>query len=169
MENYVNLIGQIAGIALTIIAGYLSKVLLPMLNNKVKSQKNAAITQAYDVAFSFAKNTVVPLAVNDCLGNSDKRSLAIQKVAEKLDKVGINLPADTINSIVERAYQTYKSSGGDIHKLDLSNVESDDSDNNSVTVDENGNVDNDQQEQQVTTTINQNQPNNPYKGSADNE
>lgn len=96
--------------------GWLSKDVVPMIKNKIDSQKNDKIVQYENMAFNFAKNIVVPLAINSTLGDAEKRQLAAQRLSSKLDEVGIDLPESTILAINERAYQAYKANGGDVHK-----------------------------------------------------
>lgn len=96
--------------------GWLSKDVVPMIKNKIDSQKNDKIVQYENMAFNFAKNIVVPLAINATLGDAEKRQLAAQRLSSKLDEVGIDLPESTILAINERAYQAYKANGGDVHK-----------------------------------------------------
>lgn len=96
--------------------GWLSKDVVPMIKNKIDSQKNDKIVQYENMAFNFAKNIVVPLAINSTLGDAEKRQMAAQRLSAKLDEVGINLPESTILAINERAYQAYKANGGDVHK-----------------------------------------------------
>lgn len=96
--------------------GWLSKDVVPMIKNKIDSQKNDKIVQYENMAFNFAKNIVVPLAINATLGDAEKRQLAAQRLSAKLDEVGIELPESTILAINERAYQAYKANGGDVHK-----------------------------------------------------
>lgn len=96
--------------------GWLSKDVIPMIKNKIDSQKNDKIVQYENMAFNFAKNIVVPLAINATLGDAEKRQLAAQRLSAKLDEVGIELPESTILAINERAYQAYKANGGDVHK-----------------------------------------------------
>lgn len=96
--------------------GWLSKDVVPMIKNKIDSQENDKIVQYENMAFNFAKNIVVPLAINSTLGDAEKRQLAAQRLSSKLDEVGIDLPESTILAINERAYQAYKANGGDVHK-----------------------------------------------------
>lgn len=96
--------------------GWVSKDVVPMIKNKIDSQKNDKIVQYENMAFNFAKNIVVPLAINATLGDAEKRQLAAQRLSSKLDEVGIDLPESTILAINERAYQAYKANGGDVHK-----------------------------------------------------
>lgn len=96
--------------------GWLSKDVVPMIKNKIDSQNNDKIVQYENMAFNFAKNIVVPLAINATLGDAEKRQLAAQRLSAKLDEVGIELPESTILAINERAYQAYKANGGDVHK-----------------------------------------------------
>lgn len=96
--------------------GWVSKDVVPMIKNKIDSQKNDKIVQYENMAFNFAKNIVVPLAINATLGDAEKRQLAAQRLSAKLDEVGIELPESTILAINERAYQAYKANGGDVHK-----------------------------------------------------
>lgn len=96
--------------------GWLSKDVVPMIKNKIDSQKNDKIVQYENMAFNFAKNIVVPLAINSTLGDAEKRQLAAQRLSSKLDELGIDLPESTILAINERAYQAYKANGGDVHK-----------------------------------------------------
>lgn len=97
--------------------GWVSKDVVPMIKNKIDSQKNDKIVQYENMAFNFAKNIVVPLAINATLGDAEKRQLAAQKLSDKLKEVGVDLPESTLLAINERAYQAYKASGGDVHKI----------------------------------------------------
>ncbi|WP_157944990.1 phage holin, LLH family [Apilactobacillus micheneri] len=119
MEQQINqLLQTFLWLVITSLAGFLTHKVWPMLTNKLKSQHNAKIIQAEDMALNFAKNIVAPLAVDATLGNATKRKMAVQKLVAKLYSVGIELPEASVLAIVERAYQLYKANGGDIHKLD---------------------------------------------------
>ncbi|UQS85801.1 hypothetical protein MOO46_07355 (plasmid) [Apilactobacillus apisilvae] len=108
-----------------------------------------------NTALEVAKNKVVPLAVNDTLGNADKRKLAVQRINTGLNKLGIDLPEPVISEASERAYQWYKASGGDIHKLNTSDGNNNQpSDKQTVKVEMPNNQEN---------NGNQSQPNNPYE------
>lgn len=102
---------------ITAFFGWLSKDVVPMIKNKIDAQQNDKIVQAEQMALGFARNIVVPLAVNATLGDAEKRQLAAQKLSDKLKEVGVDLPESTLLAINERAYQAYKASGGDVHKI----------------------------------------------------
>lgn len=84
-----------------------------MEQQKAKEEFNQNVQTGLEVA----KNNVVPLAINDGLGNADKRKKAVQGINADLQKLGIDLPEDVELSLSERAYQWYKANGGDVHKL----------------------------------------------------
>lgn len=111
------IIQTIALAFITAFFGWLSKDVVPMIKNKIDAQQNDKIVQAEQMALGFARNIVVPLAVNATLGDAEKRQLAAQKLSDKLKEVGVDLPESTLLAINERAYQAYKASGGDVHKI----------------------------------------------------
>lgn len=117
-QQIYDLVQSAVGIFVAGIFGFVAHRAMPMIMNRIKSQKNAKIIQAEDMALNFAKNIVAPLAVDATLGNETKRKMAVQKLIAKLNSVGIELPEASVLAIVERAYQLYKANGGDVHKLD---------------------------------------------------
>ncbi|MCL0330682.1 phage holin, LLH family [Apilactobacillus xinyiensis] len=123
-----DLIQSILWAVLTALAGFVTHRVIPVVKNKLVYQQNAKVQQKEEMAFNFAKNIVVPLAVNATLGSLEKRKLAVRKLSDKLAEFNIVLPESAKAALTERAYQLYKANGGDIHKFE-DNVE--DSDNNS--------------------------------------
>ncbi|MCL0330546.1 phage holin, LLH family [Apilactobacillus xinyiensis] len=113
-----DIIQSILWAVLTALAGFVTHRVIPVVKNKLVYQQNEKVQQAETMALNFAKNIVIPLAINDKLGNLEKRKLAVRKLSDKLSEFGINLPEATISALVERAYQLYKANGGDIHKLE---------------------------------------------------
>ncbi|WP_353486087.1 phage holin, LLH family [Apilactobacillus xinyiensis] len=113
-----DVIQSILWAVLTALVGFVTHRVIPVVKNKLVYQQNEKVQQAETMALNFAKNIVIPLAVNANLGNLEKRRLAVKKLSDKLAEFGINLPEATVSALVERAYQLYKANGGDIHKLE---------------------------------------------------
>lgn len=147
------------GLITTIIITFISRKLVPMITNYVDNQKNVEIKNMYDTALNVAKNVVVPLAVDNTIGNSDKRTLAVQRLTNRLHELHIELPESTVSAIVERAYQAYKANGGDVHKLDVQASEDDQSEQDSSQNSSNNTA---------TTMTGQAAPFNPYNNGGGN-
>lgn len=113
-----DLIQSILWAVLTALAGFVTHRVIPVVKNKLVYQQNAKVQQTEEMAFNFAKNIVVPLAVNATLGSLEKRKLAVRKLSDKLAEFNIVLPESTKVALTERAYQLYKANGGDIHKFE---------------------------------------------------
>jgi uncharacterized protein (DUF2164 family) len=73
--------------------------------------------QNLQFAEKLAYAIVIPLAQRADLTNNQKLKSAIRLLTKKLANIGINLPESTINGIIEKVYQNYKNSGGDVHKF----------------------------------------------------
>lgn len=99
------------------IFGIAVKRVKPVVDNKIKGQKNSQILQYEQMALGWAKNVVVPLAVNSALGTAEKRQIAVQKLSNKLDSMGIDFQESKVTALVERAYQAYKANGGQVNYL----------------------------------------------------
>ncbi|TPR40389.1 phage holin, LLH family [Apilactobacillus micheneri] len=83
---------------------------LPIIKSKHRMQN---LQFAEELAYAI----VIPLAQRADLTNNQKLQSAIRLLTKKLANIGINLPESTINGVIEKVYQNYKNSGGDVHKF----------------------------------------------------
>ncbi|WP_105956168.1 phage holin, LLH family [Apilactobacillus quenuiae] len=98
---------------------------LPIIKGKHRMQN-------LQFAEKLAYAIVVPLAQRADLTNNQKLQSAIRLLTKKLSNIGISLPESTINGVIEKVYQNYKNSGGDVHKF--INDTLDDADKQIVTI-----------------------------------
>lgn len=96
----------------------LYKLLKPILEAKVKTEKNAHIKQDLEVGLKIANAVIPEMSVMAGLSDSDRKKEAIRFVTAQLQAKGINLDVSLIEGLVEQAYQYYKNTlKGDVHKI----------------------------------------------------
>jgi len=72
-------------------------------------------SQALNLGLKLADTVVPELAVIVGLSKTDRKKEAIRYVNTNLSKLGFDINSETAAGLVEKAYQTYKVSGGDNH------------------------------------------------------
>lgn len=95
----------------------LYKLLKPVLEAKVKAEKNVHIKQDLEVGLKVANSVVPEMAVMAGLTNADRKKEAIRFVTTQLKDKGIDIDVSLVEGLVEQAYQYYKNTlKGDVHK-----------------------------------------------------
>ena len=114
--NFSNLSSVVVFLLVTIPALY--KLIKPLIEAKVTTEKNAHIKQHMETGLKIANAVVPEMAVMAGLSNADRKKEAIRFVDTQLQAKGINLDASLIEGLVEQAYQYYKHTlKGDVHKV----------------------------------------------------
>ena len=114
--NFSNLSSVVVFLLVTIPALY--KLIKPLIEEKVTTEKNAHIKQHMETGLKIANAVVPEMAVMAGLSNADRKKEAIRFVNAQLQAKGINLDASLIEGLVEQAYQYYKHTlKGDVHKV----------------------------------------------------
>lgn len=114
--NFSNLSSVVVFLLVTIPALY--KLIKPLIEAKVTTEKNTHIKQHMEAGLKIANAIVPEMAVMAGLSNADRKKEAIRFVNAQLQAKGINLDASLIEGLVEQAYQYYKHSlKGDVHKI----------------------------------------------------
>lgn len=73
------------------------------------------VSQALNLGLKLADTVVPELAVIVGLSKTDRKKEAIRYVNANLSKLGLDINLETASGLVEKAYQSYKVSGGDNH------------------------------------------------------
>lgn len=114
--SFSNLSSVVVFLLVTIPALY--KLIKPLIEAKVTTEKNAHIKQHMETGLKIANAVVPEMAVMAGLSNADRKKEAIRFVNAQLQAKGINLDASLIEGLVEQAYQYYKHTlKGDVHKV----------------------------------------------------
>ena len=114
--NFSNLSSVVVFLLVTIPALY--KLIKPLIEAKITTEKNAHIKQHMEAGLKIANAVVPEMAVMAGLSNADRKKEAIRFVNAQLQTKGINLDASLIEGLVEQAYQHYKHVlKGDVHKV----------------------------------------------------
>ena len=114
--NFSNLSSVVVFLLVTIPALY--KLVKPLIEAKVATEKNAHIKQYMETGLKIANAVVPEMAVMAGLSNADRKKESIRFVDAQLQAKGINLDASLIEGLVEQAYQYYKHTlKGDVHKV----------------------------------------------------
>lgn len=102
---------------LLVVIPALYKLLKPVLEAKVKTEKNVHIKQDLEVGLKVANSVVPEMAVMAGLSDADRKKEAIRFVTAQLKDKGINIDVSLVGGLVEQAYQYYKNTlKGDVHK-----------------------------------------------------
>ncbi len=94
---------------------YTFKLVKPLWQKKITTEKNNHVKQALEVGLKFANAVVPELAVMVSLSKSDRKKEAVRFVGAQLTANGFDVDTQTIEALVEQAYQAYKAAGGDNH------------------------------------------------------
>lgn len=114
--NFSNLSSVVVFLLATIPALY--KLIKPLIEAKVTTEKNVHIKQHMEAGLKIANAVVPEMAVMAGLSNADRKKEAIRFVNAQLQAKGINLDASLIEGLVEQAYQYYKHTlKGDVRKV----------------------------------------------------
>lgn len=105
MENFD--FAPLLGFLGTLIYG-LYKYVTPIVNSKLKSDKAKRLTADLGTALEVAKNVVTDLSNHQALTYSDRKKKAVKDVQTALQNRNINFQDETIENVVERAYQFLK-------------------------------------------------------------
>lgn len=105
--------GIVAFLIVVIPAAY--KLIKPILDKKIATEKNIHIKQSLEVGEKLANAVVPEMAVMAGLSKTDRKKEAIRFVGSQLTAKGFDVDPTIVSSLVEKAYQAYKVAGGDNH------------------------------------------------------
>ncbi|MCT3559850.1 hypothetical protein EFR99_05535 [Lentilactobacillus buchneri] len=107
--------GLVAFLIAVIPATY--KLVKPLIEAKIKTEKNTHIKQGMELGLKLANAFVPVVASMPALSNSDRKKAVNQFIDSNLKKSGFDFKAETIEGLAEQAYQYYKHTlKGDNHK-----------------------------------------------------
>ncbi|MCL0330628.1 hypothetical protein [Apilactobacillus xinyiensis] len=123
MENLVNnLINSV--ISISIVVASLYKVTSPLIksaidnmDNKRNSMAEKRLQDGLKIVTMLADNIVARMAQKVNLSSSERFNSSVDYLTKVINKHGYNISSETIKNITEAAYQKYKNSNGDIHKI----------------------------------------------------
>lgn len=91
-----------------IVLSYASKQLHPLIQMKIKNEKNINLRHALSIADNLASVSIAEAAKLVELSKPERKHEVIRFTTDKLNDRGYRLDADTVSAIVERAYAEYK-------------------------------------------------------------
>jgi len=91
------------------------KLIKPIIDEKIKTEKNTQVKQGLELGEKLADTIVPEMAVMAGLSKSDRKKEAVRFVNANLTSQGFNFDDQTLLGLVEKAYQAYKQTGGDNH------------------------------------------------------
>ncbi|MBW0224000.1 hypothetical protein OQI89_15530 [Lentilactobacillus diolivorans] len=97
--------GLLTFLATGLLAGY--KLLHPLIQAKIKTERNRQKLAALEIADNLAKVILPKLVQMSELAPAQRKTAAIQFIDQQLKSLGLSLTEDTIAAKVEKAHYDY--------------------------------------------------------------